>query len=80
MGDHSRTPRRVILAPGRRAQTLLHWGVIPGPGEPQERQCEPTPRKIRITPPDETTQLVLGWPFGAVCEHGSFEVRPLVHA
>jgi hypothetical protein len=78
--DRTRVPRRVTLAPGRRATALLHWAAIPGPGEPQRAPCEPTPRAIRITPPDETTQLTLRWRFGVVCERGRIEVRPLRRA
>lgn len=75
--DRTRTPRRVVLASGAGAQALLHWGAIPGPGEPQARPCEPAPRFIEITPPDETRYLVVRWPFGPVCEHGRIDVRPL---
>jgi hypothetical protein len=78
--DRTRTPRRVVLAPGRRAQALLHWAAIPGPGEPQSGPCEPTARRIEITPPDETTHLILRWRFGPVCEHGRIDVRPLTAA
>src|SRR5207249_3912096 len=78
--DRTRTPRRVTLAPGHSAATLLHWGAIPGPGEPQRGQCEPTPRRIRITPPDETTQLTVRWRYGPVCQHGRIDVRPLARA
>ena len=32
--DHSRAPHRVVLAPGARAATTLHWSVIPGSSDP----------------------------------------------
>ena len=75
--DRTRAPRRVTLAPGRSATSLLHWSAIAGPGEPQRAPCEPPPRTIRITPPDETTQLTMRWRFGPVCERGRIDVRPL---
>jgi hypothetical protein len=78
--DHSLTPRTVVLRPGRSAQALLHWGAIPSGAEPQSGPCEPTPQRIEITPPDETTQLIVPWRFGPVCQRGRIDVRPLAGA
>ena len=75
--DHTVTPHTITLKPGKRAKALFHWAAIPGTGEPQTGNCEPRPAEIRVTPPDETTQLVLRWRFGSVCQHGAIDVRPL---
>jgi hypothetical protein len=65
----SPAPRTVVLAPGRSARSLLHWSVIPGPGEPSA-VCEPIAATAAITPPDETTAALRAWTLGQVCEHG----------
>ncbi len=70
---------RVVLQPGDRAITTLHWTVIPAPSEPQSGACEPTPRRALITPPDETTSLRIRWTGGAVCQHGRIDATPLRH-
>lgn len=68
----------VLVPAGGQVSTLMHWAVIPGPGEPQSGQCEPTPGKIEITPPNETDFLTQPWTNDVVCEHGSIDVTPLV--
>lgn len=70
-------PVLVTLHPGQSAWTMLRWSVIPGQGEPQASQCEPTPQSAWVTPPDERTQLTVPWTMGFVCEHGSIELNPL---
>ena len=70
-------PQIVSLAPGQSAFTLLHWTVVAGPGESQTAQCEPQPVYVEITPPDETTQLVVGWNMQFVCLHGRIDVHGL---
>jgi hypothetical protein len=70
---------RVVLRAGERAVATLHWTVIPGAGEPQSGACEPTARRVRITPPDETTSLRIRWPDGVVCQSGRIDVTPLRH-
>jgi len=70
-------PQIVSLAPGQSAFTLLHWTVVAGPGESQTAQCEPQPVYVEITPPDETTQLVVGWNMQFVCLHGRIDVNGL---
>jgi hypothetical protein len=69
--------RRVVLAPVERASTTLHWGAIPGRGEPQTGACQPTAQRVRVTPPDETTSLRLRWKGGPVCQSGRIEATPL---
>jgi hypothetical protein len=75
--DHSVAAHRVVLAPGARATTLLHWGAFPGPGDRQAGNCQPQSSRVEITPPDETTHLVAKWPGGPVCEKGRLDVRAL---
>lgn len=69
-------PELITLHPGQSAWTMLRWSVIPGPGEPQGSQCEPTPQSAWVTPPDERTHLTVPWTMGFVCEHGSIELNP----
>jgi hypothetical protein len=75
--DHQQPPQTVQLAPGAAAFTTLHWGLVAGNGEPQTTQCEPTPASLEVTPPDETTQLVIGWGYGPVCQKGRIDVPAL---
>jgi Domain of unknown function (DUF4232) len=70
---------RVVLHAGDRATTTLHWTVVPAPSEPQSGACEPNPRHVLITPPDETTSLRIRWPGGSVCQRGRIDVTPLRH-
>jgi Protein of unknown function (DUF4232) len=70
----------VTLAPGQSATTSLQWGVITGTGDRQSGECQPTPARIEITPPNATGHLVLPWRNGPVCQQGRIVVNPLVHA
>jgi hypothetical protein len=69
-------PQTVTLDPGGSAWSRLHWGAVPGAGESQTGPCEPQAPWIEITPPDETTQLVISWNVGPVCEQGRIDVSP----
>lgn len=75
--DHSSRPHRVVLRPGARATAQLHWSVIPSSSDPRG-QCGPAPRRVEVTPPDETTHLIIRWPGGSVCERGQVSVTHLV--
>lgn len=75
--DQQQPTQTVQLAPGAAAYTTLHWGLVPGDGEPQATQCEPTPAAVQITPPDETTQLTIGWTYGPVCQKGKIDLPAL---
>ena len=75
--DQQQPPQTVQLAPGAAAYTTLHWGLVPGDGEPQTTQCEPTPASVEVTPPDETTHLVIGWTYGPVCQKGRIDLPAL---
>ena len=59
----------VVLAPGGSARSLLHWSVVPGPGE-NPSGCEPTATAVVVTPPDQSTAALLAWGLGPVCSHG----------
>jgi hypothetical protein len=74
--DRQYRARRVVLAPGARAVTQLHWSVIPSSAD-ANGQCGPAPRRVEVTPPDETTHLTIGWAGGAVCERGQVSVTRL---
>lgn len=78
--DTSRRASVVTLTPGQSATTILHWGVIAGTGDRQTGECQPTPARIEITPPNATVHLVLPWRNGPVCQRGQIAVTPVVHA
>lgn len=67
-------PRLVVLATGKSASADLHWGVVPGSGEPDTGPCEPTPTSIAVIPPDEYSPFSAPWNFGPVCQGGRIEV------
>lgn len=75
--DHSNQPHRVVLTPGAHASTTLHWSVIPSSLDPGGR-CGPAPRRVEITPPDQTTHLTIHWAGGQVCERGQVWVTRLI--
>ena len=54
----------------------LHWTVVQAADE-TATPCEPVAASVRVTPPDETTQLVLAWAYGPVCQHGRIDAGPL---
>lgn len=75
--DQQQPAQTVQLAPGAAAFTMLHWGLVAGDGEPQTTQCEAAPAALEVTPPDETTQLVIGWTYGPVCQKGRIDLPAL---
>lgn len=67
-----RGPRRALLVqPGESAKALLHWSDVP---TGSAATCGPTAGKLKITPPDETTSIVLPWLGGVACD-GRLDVR-----
>lgn len=72
-------PHRVVLAPGQRATSQLHWSAVPGAGD-NSGPCVNAPRRIEITPPDMFNHLVIAWHGGIACERGRIDTTPLVHA
>lgn len=73
---HARRPHRVLLAPGARASALLYWASAARTGDRQRGPCQPRPARVEVTPPDETTQLLLRWPDGPVCGQGRISLLP----
>lgn len=67
-------PSLVLLRPGERAAVNLHWGVVPGPGEPDDQPCEPDPASLLVWPPLRFRPVVVAWSFGPVCQHGLIDV------
>jgi hypothetical protein len=67
----------IVLQPGDVAFAQLHWTVVPSLPDEQATNCLPAPAFLEVTPPDETTQLVIPWKLGAVCNHGTIDVMPL---
>ena len=41
-------------------------------------RAAPAPRRVEITPPDETTHLTIRWAGGQVCERGQVSVTRLI--
>lgn len=73
--DHSTPVHTITVHPGGKAVSTVRWSAIPsGSGT-----C-PTPRSLRVTPPDETTTLRVVWPAGQqICGGGEIDVRALRH-
>lgn len=66
-------PKLVTLRPGAKAGKELHWGAVPGQGEPTSGPCQPEPAKISVIPPDERAPFEVAWSFGPVCQQGRIE-------
>jgi len=76
--DHnSLRPHRVVLAPGHKAGTLLHWTIVQGAGD-STGPCVTPPSRVEITPPDMRSHLIIRWAGGVVCQRGRVDVQPLV--
>jgi hypothetical protein len=69
-------PHRVVLAPGQKAATVMHWSVIQGIGD-QTGPCVTPPTRVEVTPPDAYTHLTIRWNHTTVCERGRVDVTPL---
>lgn len=67
-------PTVVVLRPGERAAANLHWGVIPGTGEPTTGPCEPDPAWLWVWPPFRFRPFAASWTFGPVCQHGLIDL------
>jgi uncharacterized protein DUF4232 len=72
---HTLPSRRVILAPRRRAVSVLHWTAIPvsGTGDAPSGACQPTPARLKVIPPDERHSRSVRWPDGPVCGGGAID-------
>ena len=69
--------RSVVLSPGGSARSALHWTAIPAVDE-NAMTCEPVAPTVAVTPPDQTSALLVGWGLGAVCQHGLIWQEPYV--
>jgi hypothetical protein len=67
-------PSLVTLAPNGLAVANLQWGGVPGTGDSQTGDCQPTPAGLKVIPPDETQQFEVPWTFGPVCEQGRIQL------
>ncbi|MFC5181947.1 DUF4232 domain-containing protein [Actinomadura harenae] len=70
------TPQAFTVYPGGHAYTRLMWTVVPGGGESESGQCEPTPTALHVIPPDERVWVRASWNLGPVCYRGEFTVDP----
>ncbi|MWA06278.1 DUF4232 domain-containing protein [Actinomadura sp. LD22] len=71
------TARTITIPAGASAYEQLHWGVIPGDGDDQGAQCQPTARALHIIPPNQTTHLSVNWIGGPVCQQGQIRLTPI---
>lgn len=71
---------RIMLAPHESASASARFSPnVAGAGDATSGQCQPTATHIKITPPDETTQLIAAVaPATSVCERGALSVSSLV--
>lgn len=70
--------RTITIPAGASAYEQLHWGVVPGEGESETGQCEPTARALHIIPPNQTTHISVNWVGSPVCQHGQIRLTPIV--
>lgn len=71
---------RTTLQPGQAVAATLRWTVVATGPEPTSGDCEPTPGRLTVIPPDETDSLSITWPFGPVCSMGQIEQTPYAAA
>lgn len=65
----------VRLAPGASAHATARFSPdVPGPGEGNRRQCEPTAYRLHVSAPGGGTFKVAIKPPTPVCEHGSLQL------
>ena len=76
-GTETGKPERITLKPGTSAWSRLQWGTVPGTGDKQGGDCQPTAAALWVTPPDQRDHLTTAWSFGPVCERGTITVNPL---
>jgi hypothetical protein len=74
------TAVRVVLQPGGWASASARFTPdVPGPGEGNRRQCEPTAVRVRVTvPPGGATTTARVMPATPVCVHGRMTMSALV--
>jgi hypothetical protein len=73
------TAVRVVLRPGGFAAATARFSPdIPGPGEPQTKQCEPTAYHLKVSPAGGGSLVAPVTPPTPVCEHGRLFMSVLV--
>jgi hypothetical protein len=73
------TAVRVVLRPGGFAAATARFSPdIPGPGEPQTKQCEPTAYYLKVSPAGRGSVVLPVSPPTPVCEHGQLFMSALV--
>jgi Protein of unknown function (DUF4232) len=72
------TARTITIPAGASAYEQLHYGVVPGEGESETGQCEPTAKAVHIIPPNQTTHITVNWLGSPVCQHGQIRLTPIV--
>jgi hypothetical protein len=76
--DSPLSARVVVLKPGAYAAATARFTPdVPGPGEPVNKQCEPTAYKVRVTTYTGSVTLPVTPPT-PVCVHGRISLTPLV--
>jgi hypothetical protein len=68
-------PTLLTVKPGQTVWAVLRWTVTPAEDE-TANHCAPDPMSLRVIPPDETTQLMMTFDYGAICQHGTIMVSP----
>ncbi|MGY5883426.1 DUF4232 domain-containing protein [Modestobacter lacusdianchii] len=61
----------VTLGPGGTVSAQLSWSAVPGAGDAQSGDCQPTAAALQVIPPGETDSLRVDWTAGPVCEAGT---------
>jgi hypothetical protein len=70
-------PKTVAVAPGSTAWSHMSWETLPDTFEQGlPRKCGFTVDQVQVTPPDETTQVVVKRRLGGVCHEGTVYVSP----
>jgi hypothetical protein len=78
--DHAASARRVTLIPNGSATASARFSPdVPGSGDSQSGSCQPVSHYVEITPPDETTHLVVSVrPATSVCERGTLQTSVFI--
>jgi hypothetical protein len=73
------TAVRIVLRSGGLAAATARFSPdIPGPGEPQTKQCEPTAYHLKVSPAGGGSLVAPVTPPTPVCEHGRLFMSVLV--
>ena len=71
-------PVPLTLSPGDSMNAVARYSPdVPGVGDNQSGQCQPIAYTTEVTPPNDTTHLVVNGPATSVCEKGTLSIGPL---